>query len=228
MFCHNLGLLNNKFILIFFLFESFIRVIFFREVFHQLSSLFGNRTLFPDINHGDGAKGPVNTAIGVMIFLWMQANFFNGVGMWGYNLEFAYQGMCFPSVCSQEEITQNSLELSERYQVPGLPTVVSTPEMIFTLDGINPDMAVGCSDDEVYSGQWRAENYIVVTLLSLIAASIVLGTAVDIYDNNPTDHRIIKAFSVVENLKFVFEAPPPGGSTRFGCLEGMRSLSMTW
>ena len=89
-------------------------------------------------------------------------------------------------------------------------------------------MAVGCSDDEIYSGHWKVENYIVVTLLSIIAACIFLGTAVDLYDNKTTDHPIIRAFSLVENLKFVFEAPPPGGSSRFGCLEGMRSLSMTW
>ena len=69
---------------------------------------------------------------------------------------------------------------------------------------------------------------VLVTLLSIIAASILLGTVVDLYDNKPTDHQIIKAFSLAENLKFVFSAPPPGGSSRFGCLEGMRSLSMTW
>ena len=148
--------------------------------------------------------------------------------MWGYNLEFAYQGMCYPAACSQEEITQNSLEFSKKYQVPGLSPVISSPEMIFKLDVLSADWAVGCSDDEVYSGQWRVENYVVVTLLSIIAACILLGTALDLYDNKPTDHQIIKAFSLAENLKFVFSAPPPGGSNRFGCLEGMRSLSMTW
>ena len=96
------------------------------------------------------------------------------------------------------------------------------------IDRLNVDMAVGCSDDEIYSGHWKVENYIVVTLLSIIAACIFLGTAVDLHDNKTTDHPIIRAFSLVENLKFVFEAPPPGGSSRLGCLEGMRSLSMTW
>ena len=90
------------------------------------------------------------------------------------------------------------------------------------------DRAVGCSDDEEYSGEWRTENYIVVSLLSLIGVCIILGTALDILENDQHKHQIIKAFSLKQNLQFVFASPDAGGSGRFGCLEGMRSLSMTW
>ena len=88
------------------------------------------------------------------------------------------------------------------------------------------DVAVGCSDDEIYTGAWRPENYVVMTVLGLIAVSILLTTGLDIQGNSD---QFVKAFSLKENLKVVFAAPDSSGASgRFGCLEGMRSLSMTW
>ena len=86
---------------------------------------------------------------------------------------------------------------------------------------------MGCSDDYVYSGEWRTENYIVVTLLGIIAFFILLGTAMDTYEKDKRQnmgYQIVKAFSLKENLKFIFNVPAAGGSGRFDCLEGMRSL----
>ena len=90
-----------------------------------------------------------------------------------------------------------------------------------------PCFEVGCSDSEVYSGEWRTENYIVVTLLGIIAFFILLGTALDAYEKETKKtmgYQIVKAFSLKENLKFIFAVPATGGSGRFDCLEGMRSL----
>ena len=85
---------------------------------------------------------------------------------------------------------------------------------------------VGCSDSEVYSGDWRTENYVIVTLLGVIAFLIFLGTIVDIREINSkhVGYQIVKAFSLRENIKFIFDVPTRGGSGRFDCLEGMRSL----
>ena len=86
---------------------------------------------------------------------------------------------------------------------------------------------MGCSDDYVYSGEWRTENYIVVTLLGIIAFFILLGTIIDIYKMDKKEslgYEIVAAFSLKENLKFIFDVPVARGSGRFDSLEGMRSL----
>ena len=90
--------------------------------------------------------------------------------------------------------------------------------------------SVGCSDSEPYSGELGPANIAVISVLAIIAALILVGTVLDVRGNkNPAvSYQLIKAFSLWENIKFVFEAPAKGSSARFGCLEGMRSLSMTW
>ena len=103
------------------------------------------------------------------------------------------------------------------------------------------ESAVGCTDD--YSGHWRAESYVMLTVLTVIAVCILVGTAVDVYQTNQfldkplgSDAKrkpaglgleIIKCFSLVQNIKFIFQKPS-ASSQRLGCLEGMRSMSMTW
>ena len=94
-------------------------------------------------------------------------------------------------------------------------------------------VSVGCSDRDIYSGAWNLENYVVVSLLATIGVFILLGTLLDYNEINSKTHntgyQIMKAFSLRENIKFVFESPAAkGGSGRFECLEGMRSISMTW
>ena len=92
-------------------------------------------------------------------------------------------------------------------------------------------VSVGCSDRDIYSGTWKAENYVVVTILAVIGFFILLGTVLDVKEisSQHTGYQIMKAFSLKENIKFVFESPAAkGGSGRFECLEGMRSISMTW
>ena len=105
--------------------------------------------------------------------------------------------------------------------------------------------AVGCSDDERYSGEWRAENYAAVTLLSIIGCLILVGSLMDLYDRFPIGgnpdlsdvkkpaaglgYKILTAFSAVTNLEFIFKRfPVSGKGQRLSCLEGMRAISMTW
>ena len=88
-------------------------------------------------------------------------------------------------------------------------------------------LSVGCSDSAVYSGEWKIENYIVVSLLGVIAALILVGTLLDCQGTKERDgiwYQIVKAFSLKENIKFIFQTPKKGGSGRFECLEGMRSI----
>ena len=105
--------------------------------------------------------------------------------------------------------------------------------------------AVGCSDDERYSGEWRAENYAAVTLLSIIGCLILVGSLMDLYDRFPIGgkpdlsdvkkpaaglgYKILTAFSAVTNLEYIFKRSPVSGKgQRLSCLEGMRAISMTW
>ena len=181
-------------------------------------------------------------------------NMFNGVGFFGYQFPLPYQGMCYPSACSMEDINTNSEALASRFGLPCTPVVGSSPIVGDAfLDIIQGQFNVaeedkeemrgqiiGCSDAEIYSGHWKAENYIIVTLFVIIALLILLGTAVDVFEKNvyigdPEEkkkrglgYEMLKSFSLVENLRFIFSVSGKGGAQRFGCLEGMRSLSMTW
>ena len=181
-------------------------------------------------------------------------NMFNGVGFFGYQLPLPYQGMCYPSACSVEDININSEALASRFALPCTPVVGASPivgdaflDIIqdqFFFNGEDKEemkgQIIGCSDSEAYSGQWKAENYVIVTLFSIIAFLILLGTAADLLEKNiyigePEErkksglaYQMLKSFSLVENLSFIFAVSGKAGAQRFGCLEGMRSLSMTW
>ena len=179
---------------------------------------------------------------------------FNGVGFFGYQLPLPYQGMCYPSACTVEDINTNSEVLASSFALPCTPSIGSSPIIgdtfldiiggqFFLTDEDKEEMKgqiIGCSDAEIYSGHWKAENYIIVTVFSIIAFLILLGTAVDLFEKNvyigdPVEkkrpglgYQMLKSFSLVENLRFIFSVSGKGGAQRFGCLEGMRSMSMTW
>ena len=145
--------------------------------------------------------------------------------------------MCFPTECSIEDIETNSFLFNLKFLNEGMAVIISSPVVnegfgqILRMD--SDDLirqSVGCSDSQPYSGDLDSANIAIISVLSIIAAFILVGTAMDLQGNqNPSIlYQIMKAFSLRENIKFVFEAPAKGGSARFGCLEGMRSLSMTW
>ena len=209
---------------------------YFSVAHRQLTTLYGNTTMFPE--YKDAPIDP-NKVVGMLVFLWTTRNFQNGVGQWGYTIPVSYQGMCFPSACSVEDIEINSVIYGVRFLVEGAGIIISSPVvneglgqlfLNMTVDQINR-ASVGCSDDDVYSGEWQSANYIVVTILGIIAVLILIGTVMEMYqdsnNNNGLAYQMLVAFSLKENIRFVFEVPK-GAGARFGCLEGMRSLSMCW
>ena len=214
---------------------------YFRLGLSQLKSLYGNTTLFPQYKDD---PIPIKQLAGILLNFWVGVNWLNGVGQFAFSYPIAYQGMCFPSACSMEDIQINSFLFGSQYYVEGLGLIFNCPVINEglgkLLNGTAKDtirQSVGCSDDEVYIGGWNTANYIIVTMLGIIAALILIGTVVDLYHNDDNNNKkkqtnigyqLLMAFSIIENTKFVFEAPAKGGSARFGCLEGMRSLSMTW
>ena len=217
---------------------------YFREGLAQLTSLYGNTTFFPQYK-----DNPVDDKLllKMLLYFWVTTNLFNGVGQFGFSYPFAYQGMCVPSACSLEDIQNNSIQFGQdNLYVQDLGMVYTSPladlglVKIFQFYADAEDIikqSVGCSDDQVYKGHWDEANYIIVSLLAVIGTFILVGTILDLYlhhhnNNKKSDinvgYQILLAFSLIENTKFVFAAPGKGESARFGCLEGMRSLSMTW
>ena len=203
---------------------------YFREARSQLTVLLEDPRLFPQRE----GNSTLDELVGLWVYLWLSVNFLNGVGEFGFSIPVAYQGMCFPAECSVEDIEINS-------RIFGQNLIISSPVIneglgyFFNMTAEQSiQVSVGCSDWDIYSGDWKYENYVVVTILALIGFFILLGTALDYNQDTKntkslnTGHQIMKAFSLRENIKFVFEAPPKGGTGRFDCLEGMRSLSMTW
>ena len=95
--------------------------------------------------------------------------------------------------------------------------------------------SVGCSDD--YSDHWGPESFAMLAVLVIIAVCILLGTLWDFYQANyhkplvdvdtGLAAQIISSFSLIQNIKFIL-GKSSGSSQRLGCLEGLRSLSMTW
>ena len=198
-------------------------------------------------------QSAVLQVLGLVLFLWGSFNQNSGVGEWGKQAPLPYQGMCYPAACSKLDVQTSNLQFYKQFAValPGVPMASSSPlisdylAVLYGLDEKTADKfretAVGCSDD--YTGHWRAESYVMVTVLSIILVCIIIGTIADIYqaktslekpEGEDTKKRpaglgleIIKCFSLVQNIKFIFQKPS-GSSQRLGCLEGMRSMSMTW
>ena len=166
--------------------------------------------------------------------------------------------MCCPSACSISDINTNNAILADKFSINcitpiGFSPVVADPffkllQQVYPVPISDEDLEemkgqiVGCSDDQIYSGQWEPENYIIVSLFSVIAFLIILGTAMDVFERlaipsvvdetntkkkGNLGYQMLRCFSLVENLSFIFSVPK-GGSQRLGCLEGMRSMSMTW
>ena len=198
---------------------------------------------------GLGQQSAVLEVLGLILLLWATVNQSAGVGEWGRQAPLPYQAMCYPRACSKLDIQTNNIEFYQMFAVPGLPMVASSPlisDFLAELAGIDEEMAakfratsVGCSDD--YSDHWAPESFAMLAVLVIIAVCILLGTVVDFFQANyhkpVVDTRenrppglaadIIISFSLIQNIKFIL-GRPSGSSQRLSCLEGMRSLSMTW
>ena len=148
--------------------------------------------------------------------------------------------MCYPDACSKQDIQTNNLlffnESVYKYINNGAVVITFSPLLP---EYINEDTG-GCSDDAKFRGEWRAENYIVITLLAAIGLLVIVGTAADVLRRSDEERDSLKtnraglgfqmltSFSVVSNLEFIFQSPPKKGSNRLDCFDGMRALSMTW
>ena len=176
--------------------------------------------------------------LGVYISLWLGINFRNGPAI-AMNAG-PYQGMCYPDACSKQDIQTNNLlffnESVYKYINNGAVVVAFSPLLPEYID----EDTGGCSDDTKFRGEWRAENYIVITLLAAIGFLVIVGTAADILRRSDEERDSLKtnraglgfqmltSFSVVSNLEFIFQSPAKKGSNRLDCFDGLRALSMTW
>ena len=216
-----------------------------RKIHRQVLQFLERSGLVRDLSQ----QNVVLQVLGLILFLWGTVNQNAGVGEWGKQAPLPYQGVCYPPACSKLDIQTNNIEFYKTFAVPNFPMAAPSPlisDYLAVLTGIDAATAdkfretnVGCTDD--YTGHWRPESYVMLVVLVIIGVCILLGTLMDIYETNqfldkPLDVKkkpsglpseIIKSFSMVQNLKFIFQKPS-GSSQRLGCLEGMRSMSMTW
>ena len=95
---------------------------YFAEVQTQLTALYEDRGLFPQRQ----GELTLDQVVGIWISLWLQVNFLNGVGEFGFSMVFPYQGMCFPSACTLEDIEINSRQFGIKLST-GLGWVISSP-----------------------------------------------------------------------------------------------------
>ena len=99
----------------------------------------------------------------------------------------------------------------------------------------------GCTDDEKHGNTWKSENYVVASLLGVIVFLILVGTLIDVMRGNEDVitkddsnkkagimYQLITAFSLYSNLEFIFQQNNQKGTNRLDCLDGIRSISMTW
>ena len=216
-----------------------------RKIHRQIHQFLERSGLLRDL----GQQSVLLQVFGLLLFVWGTVNQNSGVGEWGKQAPLPYQGMCYPTACSKLDIQANNIEFYKTFAIPGLPMAASSPlinDYLAVLTGIDEATAdkfretnVGCSDD--YSGHWRPESYVMLVVLVIIGVFILIGTLMEIYQANqfldkPLEDAkkpsglasdIIKSFSLIQNIKFIFQKPS-SSSQRLGCLEGMRSMSMTW
>ena len=212
-----------------------------RKIHRQILQFLESSGLVRDL----AQQSVVLQIFGLMLFLWGTVNQNSGVGEWGKQAPLPYQGMCYPPACTKLDIQTNNVEFYKVFAVPNFPMAASSPlisDYLAVLTGIDQKTAdkfretnVGCTDD--YTGHWRPESYVMVVVLVIIGVFILLGTLMEIYQANQDldvekktsglGSDIIKSFSLIQNIKFIFQKPSVS-SQRLGCLEGMRSMSMTW
>ena len=98
------------------------------------------------------------------------------------NTNIFYKGFCYPAQCSKEDINTNNLIFARDIlkfdnfisQSPLVPPYMG--EFLQTDQEFIDQVllsSVGCSNDERYNEEWKAENYIMVTLLSVIGTFMI-------------------------------------------------------
>jgi len=180
----------------------------------------------------------------LMLYWWL-INWSFGPGLWGFQPQISYQGFCYPAQCSKEDINTNNLIFARDIlkfdnfisQSPLVPPYMG--EFLQTDQEFIDQVllsSVGCSNDERYNEEWKAENYIMVTLLSVIGFFILVGTIIEHLSRQKHEEKIkhgmgfkiLTSFSIISNMEFIFKVSDGKKGQRFDCLEGMRAISMTW
>ena len=93
------------------------------QAHRQLSAVYQNTELFPQSTN----TSDTNQLVGILLNFWMQVNFLNGVGEWGFSFPVVYQGMCFPAACDLKDINMNSLIYGLQFTVGGEGLIISSP-----------------------------------------------------------------------------------------------------
>ena len=173
-----------------------------------------------------------------MVYVWWLKN--RGNGPRGFATSSPYHGVCYPAECSMKDIHTNNLQFAQQLW-PGEVYLASSPLLPFPGSEY---WVTGCSDDEEhrYDG-WRDVSTAAITVLSLIAVLICLGTILDIFERNRTmsmgainvkevskglGFKLLTSFSLVSNMEVIFQEPAKKGGNRLDCLDGIRAISMTW
>merc|ERR1719342_608885 len=178
-----------------------------------------------------------------MMVFWFIINNGYGPGKWMYQPQIAYQGFCYPVQCSKEDIDTNNIIFAKEVlkfdpfviNSPIIPPYATKSWPKWFADQ-NVISSVGCSNDEKYKDNWKAENYIMVTVLSVIGFFILVGTILELISrqeneekkNHGIGFKILTSFSIISNMEFIFKVSDGKKGQRFDCLEGMRAISMTW
>ena len=160
---------------------------------------------------------------------WAFNGIMNGAGLWIAAIpQLASQGMCYPSACSKDDISANNIAYARTVFPEGSPPIVAqplVPDALAIILNVDKDTkeavqmsAIGCSDDERHSGNWKAENYVMVTLLSIIGFLVLVGTTMEIAIRSPyidsslekssppgLGSKLLMAFSLISNLEFIFK-----------------------
>ena len=154
----------------------------------------------------------------------------NGAGLWPFSPQLASQDMCYPSACSKDDIGANNIAFAKLFYPPGSPPIVAQPQVpdsLAVLLQVDKEMkeavqlsAIGCSDDERYSSEWKAENYVMVIILCVIGLLVLAGTTMEIVIRSPyvdsslnpssppgLGSKLLLAFSLISNLEFIFKVP---------------------
>ena len=136
-------------------------------------------------------------ALGLYIHLWYSFNSRLGPALL---IPQPYQGMCYPSSCTKQDIENNNVFFFNAtifhylYDYNGNTVIAFSPKMPQNPLSQNPDLeeslnTPGCSDDVKYSAHWKPENYVVVTLLGIIGFLVIAGTVADVLGRNDSEMR---------------------------------------
>ena len=136
-------------------------------------------------------------ALGLYIHLWYSFNSRLGPALL---IPQPYQGMCYPSSCTKQDIENNNVFFFNAtifhylYDYNGNTVIAFSPKMPQNPLSQNPELeeslnTPGCSDDDKYSAHWKPENYVVVTLLGIIGFLVIAGTVADVLGRNDSEMR---------------------------------------